>query len=150
MAEHIWTVLCERHLADSDTGLISLMDLTESLTVEGLEQKMEEAARLGKKGSLVNARAQLVSWWFRSDPGEETFQARFVLLSPDGKELLAQPVNSTWGGDKQFTMIFVNMKQIPVSMPGLYWFVVEQQRTTKSGKFQWARVTRLPLHIDKD
>jgi hypothetical protein len=149
MAEHIWTVLCERHLIDPDSKVISLIDVSESVRVDGLEQQIEDALRLGKRGALVNAPTQLVSWWFRSDSNEESLQVRFVLVSPDGKRLFEQPMNALWGEDRTFLRVFFKFDKLPVSMPGLYWFVTEQQRTSKSGKARWIAMTRIPLQVDK-
>jgi hypothetical protein len=147
VADHIWTVLCNKMLVDPESQVISLVDVTESLEVEGLEQQIEEALHSGKKGALVNAVTRLVSWWFRSDTNEETLQARVVLLSPSGESLMVQPVNAPWGQDKLFLRITINLNKLPVSMPGLFWFVVEQQKKSKSQKPRWVALTRVPLYI---
>jgi hypothetical protein len=147
MAEHIWTVLCERHLTDPETEIISLIDVAENFTIENLEQQLEEAKRQGKKGALVNARAQLVSWWYHSEPEEAALQARFVLTGPTGEAIFTQPVNAPWEEGNVFRRIFVNLKRIPVRTTGLHWFVVEQQRTTED-HLHWVIVAKIPLQID--
>lgn len=147
MAEHIWTVLCERHLVDPDTEIISLIDLAESFSTENLDRQIEEAKQQGKKGALVNARAQLVSWWYRSDPKEAALQARFVLVDPTGEGFFSQSVNVPWEEGAAFRRIFVNLTRIPVQNTGLHWFVVEQQQTIED-QVHWVVVTRIPVQID--
>jgi hypothetical protein len=146
MAEHIWTVLCERHLIDPDSKIISLIDVGESLNIVGLQKQIEDAVRLGKKGTFVNVPAELVSWWYRSDTSEEVLHARFVLRSPAGKVLMEQPVAAPWGEDKIFTRVYLTLNKFPVSGQGLHWLAVEQE-IARNKKPRWVQVTRLPLFI---
>jgi hypothetical protein len=125
------------------------MDVSESLTVVGLEQQLEEASRQGKKGALVDAPTQLVSWWYRSDPAEESFPARFRLVSPAGVNIFEQSMDVLWGEDKMFSRVFLNLDKIPVSRTGLYWFVVEHQQPSKNKKPRWVAATRIPLRVEK-
>lgn len=147
MAEHLWTVLCSKTLVDPDTEVISLIDVVESLTVEGLELKIAEGLSQGKKGAFVNAPMKLVSWWFRSDVREETLQARFALLNPVGETLHVQPVEMPWGDKGTTIRLFVNLERFPANMLGLYWFAVEQLLTSETGEARWVAVARVPLSI---
>jgi hypothetical protein len=147
MANHIWTVLCEKSLVDPRNQVMSLIDLTESLSQEGLGQRLEEALRLGKKGTLVDVELQLVSWWYRSDLGEATLQVRFVLRNPVEKEVFTQPATMVWKKDATTLKITVNIDRFPVTMLGLHWFVVEQYASTRR-KPRWVTVTRLPVSFD--
>jgi hypothetical protein len=150
MAEHIWTVLCERHLVDPANKVISLLDVMESISEDGLEQRLEYALSLGKKGVLINVPSQLVSWWFRSDPKEEALQIRFVLQNPAGISVLEQVATITWGEHASVpARIYLSLGQFPVTMFGLHWFIVEQLKTTKSGKARWVAVTKIPLSVEK-
>lgn len=147
MAEHIWTVLCDKHLVDPKLETISLIDVVESITVPELGRLLEEASSIGKKGTLVQTPMLLVSWWFRSDPGEPTFQVRFSLVSPAGEHLFTQAVGLSWTEGQNHQRIFVNLTGLPVQQPGRSWFVVEQQVKTKGDKLRWTVVARIPLEI---
>jgi hypothetical protein len=149
MAEHIWTVLCNKTLLDRTSNVLSMMDVAESVAVVGLEQLIKEALDSGKKWATINTVMQAVSWWFRSDMGEKVLQARFVLLGPDKESHLAHPIIAEWGEDKIFSRIFLDFSQLPVSMPGLHWLIVEQQKTSKGKKPKWDVMTRLPLYISE-
>jgi hypothetical protein len=147
MAEHLWSLLCERYLVDPESEVISLMDVRENVTVEGLTQMLEEATHQGKKGALVNTPTLLVSWWFRSRAEEETLHARYVFVSPDGKQISERVVVFPWHEGNPFSRIFVKFDPLPCSMPGLHWFLVEQRREIEGSEPQWDLITRLPLHI---
>jgi hypothetical protein len=148
MAEHLWTVLCGKSLEDPDTSVISLIDVVENLTVEGLEQKIAEGLSQGKKGAFVNAPMKLASWWFRSDDMEEVLRARFVFLNPAGETLNAQTVEMPWGGAEGTTIrLFVKIERFPVNRLGLYWFAVEQLVTSATEEDRWVRVARVPFNV---
>lgn len=150
MADHIWTVLCTRHLVDPDSKVISLMDVSETLASEGLEQRIEEALRLGKKGALVKTPLQLVSWWWRSPPDEESLQVRFLLLAPGGEQVVEQIVSLPWGEAPPATPVrrlFLNFDNLPATKLGLHWFVVEQNTSTSESP-AWAPATKIPLLVE--
>jgi hypothetical protein len=150
MAEHIWTVLCEKHLVDPINKVITLVDLVETISEEGLEYRLEEALGSGKRGVLLSVPMQLVSWWFRTDPDDETLQVRFVLQNPAGVGVFEQAATIKWGEHLSVpARLFLNLGKFPVTMFGLHWFIVEQLKTAKSGKIRWVTATKIPLNIEK-
>lgn len=149
MAEHIWTVLCERHLVDPVNKVITLLDVVESIFREGLEQQLDDALHSGKKGVFVNYPLQLVSWWFRSDPKDERLELRFSLVNPAGTKVVERIASAEWAGDAAYLRVFFALDRLPVSMLGLHWFNVEYQKQAKSGKLRWIPVTRIPFAVDK-
>lgn len=150
MAEHLWTVLCGKMLVDSDTGVISLVDVIENLTVEGLEQKIKEGIDQGKKGAFVNEPMKLVSWWFRTDVREEVLQARVIFLNPAGEALMEQSFGMPWEKEQPSASIraIVNLDRFPANMLGLYWFSIEQLETSETGEARWLPAARVPLSVD--
>lgn len=79
--------------------------------------------------------------------GEETLRARIVLLSPARKILLITPITVKWGENVMFFRIYLNFDKLPVTTPGLCWFAVEQQKTSKDKKSRWVSLARIPLFI---
>ena len=149
MAEHLWTILCSKRLVDPESQVLSLIDIGETIHVEGLEKQLAEAARLGKKGALLNISALLASYWHRSDPSEANLHIRFFIRDQKSVELLVQEVNTPWEEGIIFKRIFINLPKLPVATPGLMWILVQQQKAVKDGKKpRWATMTRLPLVID--
>lgn len=148
MAEHIWTVLCEKTLLDREVETLSLIEITESISVEGLEQKIQEALKLGKKGAFINTTMQLVSWWFRSDPTEDRLQARFSFENPAGVRLHSEEMSKQWEAGDAALRVFIKFARVPVTEPGLYWFVVERPVASKKKEPRWIVATRVPLMIN--
>ena len=151
MAEHIWTVLCEKHVLDPDSKVVSLIEVVENITEEGLDQRIKEALSLGKKGALINTPMQLVSWWWRSNSNEETLQARVLLLNPKGENIFTQEVSAEWGEGTETPAtlrVFFRLDGLPVSMLGLHWFVVEQRDLSNSEAPHWVTVAKLPLGVE--
>jgi hypothetical protein len=147
MAEHIWTVLCGKRLVDPETDVMSLIDITESLTVPGLADKIKNALEEGKRGVLVEIPMQIVSFWFRSDKEETPLQARFVLYDPAGEHLLEQPVEMQWGEETSATRLFVNLPKFPATSLGFYRIVVENLCASESEP-QWSTVATVPFFLD--
>ena len=147
MADHIWTVLCQKPLTDPETNVLTLLEVTEHLLSEGLQEKLEQALALGKKGILLNEPMQLVSWWYRSDQQEPALNARFVLINPSGESVFAQSASVPWAKESDSLRLFIKVEKVPISAPGLYWFVVEHQRPGHSPE-AWVTATRIPLHVD--
>jgi hypothetical protein len=150
MAEHIWTVLCERHLVDPASTVITLVDVMETFSQEGLEGRIEEAIRLGKKGVLVDQPMQLVSWWFRSDPKDKELHVRFVLKNPSGVELFKKFASVKWQEQVDVpARLFVTLEKFPVTELGLHWFFVEQLKPTKSNPSRWVTATKIPIGVEQ-
>jgi hypothetical protein len=147
MAEHIWSVLCAKSLQDPDSKVITLLDVVESLSEDDLEQRIEEALREGKKGVLINARMQLVSWWFRADVKEEVLQVRFTLRDQAGNDIFTRNANAKWEDANTTLRLFFKLENLPVSVLGMYWFVVEHLKAFEGEEPQWIPVTRVPLGI---
>jgi hypothetical protein len=147
MAEHTWTVLCGKRLVDPETDVMSLIDITESLTVPGLADKIKNALEEGKRGVLVEIPMQIVSFWFRSNKEEAPLQARFVLYDPAGERLLEQPVEMQWGQETSAIRLFVNLPKFPATSLGFYRIVVENLRASEDEP-HWSTVATVPFFLD--
>ena len=148
MAEHIWTVVCERHLVDPSSQIITLVDMIESIYEDGLELRLEEALGAGKRGAYLNLSMQLVSWWYRNDPQEERLNVRFTVLNPAGVSVIEQTAEPEWTGEAAHLRVFVLFEKFPVTMLGLHWFLVQHLKPAKKGEPKWERVTRIPLAVE--
>jgi hypothetical protein len=150
MAEHIWTVACEKHLVDPASKIITLVGIAESFSQEDLEQRLEKALRLGKRGVLANHPLQLVSWWFRTDLAEEGLEVRFTLRNPAGETAFTNTAKVSWSEQVNVpARIFLDLDKFPVTMFGLHWFTVEYKKPTKNKAFRWVTVTKIPIGVEK-
>ena len=147
MAEHIWTVLCRKKLADEDDGLVSLIDVFERIAGDSeLEDDLRKATQSGQRGVSFPIEMRLVSWWIRSDDSKpETIQTRLGIVSPSGEQLTSQeiPVDLTATTSARATVRFTRMVMAGF---GRYWFVVEKHVEGK-GKSRWLEVAKLPIEI---
>lgn len=83
MARHIWSVLCNRALLDTQTNQVSLIDVVESLRIRGPRLPSEIDGPV-----LVSTTLTLVTLWTRSDMATaERMRGRAVVTTPDGQVL---------------------------------------------------------------
>jgi hypothetical protein len=150
MADHIWSVLCEKHLVNPDNRLITIVEVVEGFSETGLDERLEEARQLGKRGVLIDGHMQLISWWYRTDPTEEETLVRFDLRNPAGDKVYESTTTITWPSAKGSVpaRIFLALERFPVTMFGLHWFIVEYKRPTKNKVGRWVTATKIPLIVD--
>lgn len=146
MARHVWSVLCYKSSIDKDDNQISLLAVTEKLTIrdpsrQDLEQLLEETLA-EDKGIIFPVNLHLVTWWVRSDYEKpETRPLRLQVLFPDGKRIVAGEgvIDLTKAAGHRVrwalnTLLFRGF--------GLHWFSIE----SKPGK-RWSVAARIPLEI---
>lgn len=153
MADHIWTVICSKHLTDPESRVVSLIDVTEKINVGGgdVRELLEQAKSQGNKGIQFDVKMQIVSWWIRSDPVvPETAALQLTFVSPSGEQLYRQNfgVDLEEGAISRRTVI--RFDKLWVTEIGRYWFVMEKQSHSKGRKQNWTIAARVPLEIDQE
>jgi hypothetical protein len=151
MAEHVWSLLCDKVLIDPTSDNVSLIDITERLTLhvseEGsIERQVTEARADGDKGILIPTALYLVSSWVRSDltkPEEARF--RYTLLNPAGDRVHEEAYGVDLRGFAS-QRVFIRFRQVPVSALGQHWILIEQEEQQKKHT-RWRVVARLPLDL---
>jgi hypothetical protein len=154
MAEHAWTVLCQRTLVDSGTNLLSMIDVFDRLIVnqsseiEDVERELEKVRSEGGRGIIFPARMQVVTQWFRSDSSQpETSRLRLSLADPSGDRLFEQEVSIELE-QSLAQRITLGLDRIRVTTLGQYWWIVEKIHPAKKGKREsWVQVARIPLQV---
>jgi hypothetical protein len=130
MAEHVWTVLCQKTLLDPQTDVISIVDVLEKITLTGLvavEEELAKAHGKGRKGLVFPVLMQLVTWWVRSDYTKpEKLDIRIAILDPSGERLLVQevPIDLTESSARRMTLRF---QEFQMTQEGVYWFAIEKK-----------------------
>lgn len=152
MADHVWTVICNKTLIDPGTNVVSLIDITEKLILSGfdetVEQELARAKEGGGKGIIFPVRFQLVSWWTRSDfTKPETDEVRISFDSPDGQRLFEQEIEIELEATTTARRLTVNFDQLPISELGRFWFLVEKLRGKGAVK-KWVLATKIPLELE--
>jgi hypothetical protein len=151
MAEHVWTVLCQKTLLDPQTNVVSLIDVLEKITLAGgvadVEEALAKAHNKGSKGLVFPVFMQLVTWWTRSDYAKpEELDIRVAILDPSGERLFSQevPIDLTDSNARRMTLRF---QEFQMTQDGVYWFWVEKKKAFKDKTTRWTIVTKLPLEV---
>lgn len=153
MAEHLWTILCEKTLIDPDSGIITLVDVAEQFNItyedEAIEEKLATAKSLGQKGVYVPVHLQLISAWWRTET-EHSSTVRFSLVNPNAERVYEQDATIDWNVGIYLQRFTLRIDKLPISMLGLHWFVIEQRKEGKGKKAsRWTVEGRVPLLISK-
>ena len=146
MAEHVWSVLCDRSVIDRSSNQVSLLNVVESLK---LFVDKEELERLRKpdtnsdEAPSFRRRMHFVTWWVRSDlDTPETVPIRLVVTSPRGERAGTVP-GTVDLSDKSGYRIQIVIDGLKFLGEGRYWFAVEQEVAAE----EWREVARVPLTV---
>lgn len=148
MAEHAWTVVCQKTLVDPDSDLYTLVDVFDRLLIfpdpeiPDIEAKLDEVKKEGGRGIVVPASIRVVSQWFRSDRlRPETARCRLSIADPRGEKLFEQEISIelTKTGTQRIT---VRSDQMVVTLLGTYFVTMDKERNGG-----WEEVARLPLQV---
>lgn len=134
MIQHAWTVLCSRSSIDSESNTLSLFEVVEEVTLDGL---------ITKPGAIPGP-FDLVSLWSRArlDSPVEA-ETRWSLVSPTGKSLMEVAATIDLS---QFHRVRARTRlaAVVIDSPGLYWFRGEAR---EAGAGEWTEVARVPLEV---
>ncbi len=139
MIEHVWSVLCAQAVVDKTTNNISLFNVIEQLQIS-VSQPLPEGTQ------SVPFPHNIVSTWQRADyevPAET--RARIRLKGPTREYEGQAPFEvNIQEEDIHRRRTVVSLTHIPLSGPGLYHFIIEQEDQSTDG---WVQVAKLPLEV---
>lgn len=142
MAKHVWTVLCRSSVVDRETNILSLLDITEHMNMEGSADLFEEAKQ--KESPAVPVEFQLISFWIRSDLSvPETKLLRVYLVAPDAWQ--SPPVQASINLEGTYLRFRhrLNIGALPLRGPGLYTWCVQLNTHGDS----WETVAEIPITV---
>ncbi len=146
MAEHVWSVLCDRSVIDKSSNQVSLLNVVESLTLFMDGEELEKLRRSESDSAELPAfrrRMHFVTWWVRSDlDTPETVPIRVVLISPGGERGEAAHATVDLSENSSYR-IQIAIDGLRFLGEGRYWLAVEEQR----GPEEWHEVARVPLRL---
>lgn len=138
MITHVWSVLCERSIVDSNTNNVMLLVLEQIKIRAGIPQA-------GKGKFMLPLKVQLVSLWTR-DPAidDSSFEYRMRINDPEGK-VVAKADGVTKFGNKSRLRSFAGIEGMPFKKDGngTYTFVVDYKN-----KGKWKNVANVPLELE--
>ncbi len=138
MAEHVWSVLCEKLAVDDENNTINLLTIIERITLVGNIGEIDN--ELGESGFLSPMR--LITWCVRSDYRvAESFELRVGWSTPRGEYV---PLNKhrLEMTEEHSVRARLIVPGIPWRGVGLYWLVVD-----KNDSGVWVNATRLPVEV---
>ena len=137
--DHILIVCCRRPIIESGTGVLSIVDLIEKLTLHHAPPAL---------GKVVGAKIDLVllTEWRRRDEGKPCRgAARVEWVSPSGGPMDLGPVEYAIDLDSTGTVRSIGtIPLLPVSAEGRYRFRVLLQ---EEGGTEWVEVAYYPVDI---
>jgi hypothetical protein len=139
VADHKWSLLCYRACIDKYTNLLSILDVTEEITVQEAQTPIPENAALPVS-------IQLVSMWYRSNPAQpEKFWQTLTVTLPNGD--IFKPGKALEGNLEEHSRIrlLLGVQAIPFTGPGRYVFNVTVSNSP-DGPFEEV-VAEVPLEI---
>jgi len=141
MAEHVWSVVCEKLLTE-ENGVISLVSVLERINLHGDLGRLESDLA-GAEGFAYPMR--LMVWCVRSDYSRpETFSLRISWSTPNGNRVPTKVENRQINLDNVTgARLHVLVPGVPWNGPGLYWLVVEIQNEGE----EWTTAARLPIEV---
>jgi len=118
MAELRWSILCYRGCVDKFSNMLSLLDVTDEITIEAIMDPVPE-------NPSVTLNLQLVSLWRRSEVEQpEKLWSTFTVRMPDGNIFLAaEPLEIDLESNSRTRLIF-RIQAIPFAGIGIYWFII--------------------------
>lgn len=145
MADHIWTVFCERAIFDQTTNSASLIDVIEQIGAAPIPPTADGVAL---PANIFGSRAGLlISLWTRSDPSvSETARGRTYLLLPNGKQVGKILYDLDLTKSPRFRLN-TNVPNLPIIGPGRYSWTVQLEKKSTSGKARWATVATIPFDV---
>lgn len=142
MIRHVWSVLAQKAIIESQTNSLSLIDVMEELTV-GVNRKEPNS----NKGLLLNIPItyEVVSYLIKEVKDEDTNpMMRIQIINPEGKVLKTFENAIAWEKGKARMRARANIIGLAVDLPGTYMFVLG----LKDGRDKdFKTVAELPLDI---
>jgi len=141
--KHIWTVLCNKSILDKYSNNITLVNVLETLNIEGSIDDLTKVSK-SKKGNIFPYNLSIVSLWAREDEkGDVNFIFKLEIEDPEG-EIIAEnerevPLNS----QHKRTRTRINMNGIKITSPGDYIF-----RISKKINDDYIICAEVPLEIN--
>lgn len=145
MAEHIWTVFCDKAIVDQISGNVSLIEVIESVAITPESVVLDGTAQHPSIGGV--RKTVLISLWTRSNPDvPEKVPGRWSIRVPGGKRL------EVTSGDIDLTnsmrvRTMTHVEGLPFAGPGRYIWVLDVEKETTSGRKRWVNVAKVPFEL---
>ncbi len=137
MAEHKWSLLCYRACIDKHSNMLTILEVTDEITIELIQEPLPE-------NPLLPLSLHLVSMWHRNDPEKpEKFWSSYTISTPGGEVFVAgKSLEGNLETHLRLRLIF-GIQGAPFKGAGVYTFNVTVA-DSPSGPFETV-VAQVPL-----
>ena len=143
MIKHIWSVLCQRSVVDSQSNNVSLIDVFEQLRV-GISP-FDSSDTSVSEGISIPVQYELVNFWSKTNEVvEEKGSIRIVLLDPKGKEIKRMDKDLIIPQTNRRMREINKIQGISLKGNGIYNFVVSIKQEDSD---LYITVAEIPLEV---
>ncbi|PIS23038.1 hypothetical protein COT49_02235 [candidate division WWE3 bacterium CG08_land_8_20_14_0_20_40_13] len=143
MIKHIWSVLCQRSVVDSQSNNVSLIDVFEQLQV-GISP-FDSSDTSVSEGISIPVQYELVNFWSKTNEVvEEKGSIRIVLLDPKGKEIKRMDKDLIIPQTNRRMREINKIQGISLKGNGIYNFVVSIKQEDSD---LYITVAEIPLEV---
>lgn len=142
MIKHIWSVLCQKTIIDSDTNNISLVDILEQLTANvNIKDPKNEPKEIN-----VPINFEVVSFWLK-DSAEKVVKAdlEIEIIDPEGKVLKKFPQTLKFPPNIRRLRSRLRIIGLVLTVSGNYIFKVKIKDEKRK---EYQDVAELPLEVN--
>lgn len=140
--KHIWSILCQNSIIDSETNTISLYNSLEEIKINIDKSKMPADEQI-----KLPIEYDVVSFWIDEDDDinkERKFYTEVELLDPNKKIISSTSTEYIMKKGIKRVRGRIKNKGLKITIEGRYWFKVKMKEK-KSDKFK--EVAEVPLDI---
>ena len=139
MITHVWSVLCSRSVIDTESNNITLVEILEQITLQGLPPTQ------GDREGVVPIHVELVTLWSRTridQPGQS--RARTTFIRPSGpltESVQEYPIDLR---EHRRLRQRTRLAGLTIREPGFHAFRVEYLDLARN---EWSTVAEIPLEV---
>jgi len=139
--KHVWSILCQNSIIDSDTNSLSLYNCLAQLVIDIDKNTVTS----NETGFNIPVQYDLVSFWIDEEIAKERgFFVEIDLVDPSNKKLGTTTNNYTLIKGTRRLRSRIKTQGISITTEGRYWFKVKMKEK-KNEKFK--QVAELPLDV---
>lgn len=143
MIKHIWSVLCQRSVVDSQSNNISIFDVFEALQVDINPTPQAKGQNNPEYNIPLQYQVVTLISKEKEDARDTKYSIRVTLVNSEGKKKILVSQDLTFLAHKKRMRSINQIQGLPVSQSGIYHFIVELREN--DGNFQ--KVADLPLEV---
>jgi len=117
--KHVWTIICQQAIVNSETKTINLMDVLEMITFKA-------AAELTGGKTVFPFKFEIVSYWMRDSDKEKSVEYLLEAIDPTGEKVIEKQYKMDYPSDgKKRMRSIIKSNAFVFTLEGQYLFKVK-------------------------